>query len=203
MLDTAEGAFEEAARRLEEAIDLAGQVWWAMPVRYMRSHRAELDLLQGRPRAALARLRPLADAADLDWNYSTILLSVLARAHLELGDAAKAEEVADRAIGEAEPMHNRLDAVGALRVKGMAQSQQGRWDEAAGTLEEGLAMARSMPYPHAEACILHEYGVLHARKGEPERARERLRAALAAFGGLGAARDAQRTQRELLALGPG
>lgn len=79
----------------------------------------------------------------------------------------------------------------------MVQRQQGRWDEAAGTLEEALALVRPMPYPYAR--ILHEYGMLHVHEGEPERARERFHAALDIFRGRGAREDAGRTER---ALGP-
>lgn len=99
-------------------------------------------------------------------------------------------------------MHNWIDAAGALRVKEMAQRQQERWDEAAGTLEKALALVRPMPYPYAEARILHEYGTLYIRKEEPDRARERFRAALDIFRRLGASKDAGRTERALLALGP-
>jgi hypothetical protein len=38
---------------------------------------------------------------------------------------------------------------------------QGRWAEAERTLEEGVALARSMPYPYAEGRLLHVYGAMH------------------------------------------
>jgi transposase len=47
-----------------------------------------------------------------------------------------------------------------------------------------------MPYPYAEARLLHVYGLMHAQKGGPEPARERLEAALALFRRLGARKDA-------------
>jgi hypothetical protein len=59
-----------------------------------------------------------------------------------------------------------------------------------------------MPYPYAEARILHEYGSLHVQKEEPDRARERCRAALDIFRRLGASKVAGRTERALLARVP-
>ena len=41
---------------------------------------------------------------------------------------------------------------------------------AAPILEEGLALAREIPCPHAEARLLHLDGLLHAQQGEPEAA---------------------------------
>lgn len=201
-LRMAEGAWDEAARHLEEAAGLAGSIRWPTPLRYVEALRAELDLLEGRPGAALARLEPLADAPDLDWLCATVLLTVLAWTHLELGDAARAEAVADRAIAEAATMNNRVDMVEALRVKGMVLARQERREESAAVLEEALSMARSMPVPYAEARVLHEYGVLNACRGEPEQARELLFAALETFAGLKAAKDAERTGRQLGGLGP-
>ncbi|HET7480713.1 MAG TPA: hypothetical protein VFJ72_14505, partial [Rubrobacteraceae bacterium] len=202
MLCMAEGLWEEAKKRLEEAIGLAEQVRWPTPLRYVLSLRAMLDLLEGRPQAALARLGSLADFPDLDWLCATVLLTALAQAHLESGDVARAGEIADRAIAEAATMHNRVDMVEALRLKGTALTHQGRGKEAAVVLEDALSLARSMPMPYAEARIIHEYGVLHARRGEHGQARELLCAALDIFVGLGAAKDADQTRRELLVPGP-
>jgi hypothetical protein len=57
-----------------------------------------------------------------------------------------------------------------------------------------------MLYPYAEARLLHVYGEMHARKGEPEPARERLEAALAIFRRLGARKDVERVEQVLSAL---
>jgi len=67
-------------------------------------------------------------------------------------------------------------------------------------LEEGLTLAHSMPYPYAEAHLLHVYGAMHAQRGEPEPARERLEAALAIFRRLGARKDAERVEQALADL---
>jgi hypothetical protein len=60
--------------------------------------------------------------------------------------------------------------------------------EAAAVLEEGLELARSLPYPYAEARILAEL--------------DRLEEALAIFRRLGARKDIERTEQELAALEP-
>jgi hypothetical protein len=54
-----------------------------------------------------------------------------------------------------------------------------------------------MPYPYAEARLLHVYGEMHAQKGELEPARQRLEEALAIFRRLGAHKDAERMERAL------
>jgi tetratricopeptide (TPR) repeat protein len=97
-------------------------------------------------------------------------------------------------------MHNLVDGVDAQRVEGKVLSRQGRQKEANATLERALSRARSIPYPYAEAKILHEYGVLHALQGEPGQARERHSAALGIFRRLGASEDAGRTEQALQKL---
>ncbi|HEV7129487.1 MAG TPA: hypothetical protein VGN32_18780 [Ktedonobacterales bacterium] len=79
--------------------------------------------------------------------------------------------------------------------------RQEHWEDAAHTLEEGLALARTMPYPYAEARLLDAYGRLHAQGGEPEQARERLNAAPAIFRRLGARKDIDRAELLLAILG--
>jgi hypothetical protein len=78
--------------------------------------------------------------------------------------------------------------------------RQGRWDEAAQGLEEGITLARAIPYPYAAGRLLHVYGELHLQTGEAGQARARLEAALAIFRRLGARRDAERIERALLSL---
>src|SRR5437773_770097 len=40
----------------------------------------------------------------------------------------------------------------------MVATRQQRWEDAEQALQEGLSLARSMPYPYAEARLLHVYG---------------------------------------------
>jgi hypothetical protein len=74
------------------------------------------------------------------------------------------------------------------------------WEEAERVLEEGLAVAQSMPDAQVEARLLEMWGLLHAQKGEVERARERLAAALDIFRRRGAHKDARRVERALADL---
>jgi tetratricopeptide (TPR) repeat protein len=94
----------------------------------------------------------------------------------------------------------RLRLVDALRVQALIHLEAGHPREAFAALEEGLALADAMPYPYAQARLLHTYGDLLAREGEPVQARERLEAALAIFQRLGARKDAEQVGRLLASL---
>src|SRR5262245_29193503 len=61
----------------------------------------------------------------------------------------------------------RLVLVEALRVQALVALRRERWDEAASSLAEGLALAQEMPYPHAEARLLQVSERLRALRGEP------------------------------------
>jgi tetratricopeptide (TPR) repeat protein/transcriptional regulator with XRE-family HTH domain len=195
----AEGQWEAASRYLEEAAKIRS--------RYLHARRraqwllAGRDLLDGQPAAARARLIPLLDRPGLQEQPVTLLLPMLAWAHLELGDVAVAAEMVKQAIARAEAQHHRLALVDALWVQAMVATRQGCWAEAARALAEGLALAQRMPYPYAEARLLHIYGLLHAGKGKLEPARERLEAALAIFRRLGARKDVERTAQAIADLG--
>jgi hypothetical protein len=89
--------------------------------------------------------------------------------------------------------------VDALRVQAMVAARQEQWQEAEQALEEGIALARSMPYPYAEAWLLHLSGRLHVQVRKPETARERLTTALTIFQRLGARKDIEQVERDLAA----
>ncbi|MFL5336619.1 MAG: tetratricopeptide repeat protein [Geminicoccaceae bacterium] len=88
----------------------------------------------------------------------------------------------------------------ALRVQALVAIRQEHWDKARRSLEEALALARSLGYPYGEARALLMYGLLHAHMGEKEPAREWLEAALAIFRRLGARKDAARTEQTIADL---
>jgi tetratricopeptide (TPR) repeat protein len=121
---------------------------------------------------------------------TTYVLPVLAWAYLELGDTEQAAQVIARALTRASGY--RLTLAGALRVQGLVALRQGHYHSASHALEEGLALARAMPYPHGEGRLLEVCGELHVRQGDTEAARERFIAALAIFRRLGARKDAER-----------
>jgi tetratricopeptide (TPR) repeat protein len=195
----ASGQWEEAARPLEEACTQAGRSGDLQALRRAAGLLAELEILVGRPDAARARLVPLLDRPGLEEYGVTALLPVLAWAHLALGEVAQAGDIVEQAIQRTRPEGLRLVLVDALRVQAMVAIRQERWQEAERALAEGLSLARAMPYPYAEARLLHLSGRLHAERRQPEAAREQLGAALAIFQRLGARKDVELVERDLAA----
>jgi tetratricopeptide (TPR) repeat protein len=196
----AQGNWQEASQFLEEDVATAercGCLPWLWEAHCLLAQR---DLLMGHPDAARARLAPLLDHPNLRESEVTELLSTLAWAHAELDEIARADDVVAQALACAQARINRLAMVDVLRVQAMVATRQKRWAEAEHALEEGLALARSMPYPYAEARLLHVYGQMLAAKAEPVSARERLEAALALFQRLGARRDAEWTEQAITDL---
>jgi tetratricopeptide (TPR) repeat protein len=191
---------DEAARVLEDCVTTLERSGWRALLREAQSLLAERDLLEGHPEVARSRLIPLLDRPGMAEHSATRLLPALAWAHLDLGERAEAEQVVTQAISRMRADHNRLDLVNALRVQAIIALRQERWDEAESSLEEGLALARKMPYPYAEGRLLHVYGQMHVAKGEPVPARERLEAALAIFQRLGARKDAERADADIANL---
>jgi hypothetical protein len=126
---------------------------------------------------------------------------VLAWAQFEMGALDQAATTAAETIRRARSGTCRLALVQALRVRALVLLAQQRYAEAACSLEEGLAAARGMPYPHGEGRLLHVHGLLHAQQGEVVQARERLETARGIFERLGARPDIERTEHLLATLG--
>jgi tetratricopeptide (TPR) repeat protein/transcriptional regulator with XRE-family HTH domain len=207
-LSLAEGAWDDASRYLEESLALSERSKAVITVLWQaQALLSEGDILVGRPEVARERLAPLlAGAGQRPWPAPFFLLSIaqalsiLAWAHVELGDVVAADEVVGQAIMRAQATNYRLAWVNALRVQAMVRICQEQWDEAEQALEAGLALAQSMPYPHGQARLLQVYGEMHVKRGEPVRAQERLAAALAIFCRLGARKDAERAEQAIVAL---
>ena len=191
-LHMATGGWAEAAQALEEAIALTARIGDRNVVRSAHVLLAERDVLEGRPEAACARLTPLLDRPGREEWSATNLLPVLAWAHLELDNVPVAMEVVTQAITRAQAQGYRLALVDALRVQALVATRLGRWDMAAQALEEGLSLARRMPFPYAEGRLLQVYGQMCRQKGKAGPAQERLQAALTIFQRLGAREDAER-----------
>jgi hypothetical protein len=66
-----------------------------------------------------------------------------------MGEVAMADEVVGHAVALAQAASERPGLVDALRVQAMVATRQGRWEDAERILEEGLALARCVPYPYA------------------------------------------------------
>lgn len=196
----AEGAWDEANRCLAECERLVASSTDRNARGEVASVLAERDLLAGEPEAARTRLAPLLGSTGLLDKGAAYLQPRLAWALLDLGDVEQAAAQVDQALALARAEQQRLYIVDALRVQAMVRLRQQRWDGVISALEEGLSLARSIHYPYAEGRLLHVYGQMHAVKGKPEPARERLEAALAIFRRLGARRDAERVEQMIAAL---
>jgi tetratricopeptide (TPR) repeat protein len=196
-LKLAEGRCAEASALLEAAHTLAERIGALQGLRWAARQLAERDLLEGHPEAARARLLPVLDRSDAAEFDVTYLLPVLARAYLELGEVEQAADTVAQAIARMQAENLRLMLADALWVQAMVRHRQGQLVEAAEALEEGIALAREMPYPYAEARLLHVYGLLHADQDEPGQAQARLAEALTIFERLGARADAERVEQAL------
>ncbi len=189
-----EGDWEKARCVLQTALQVASAAEVVPSQHQALTSLAELDLLEGDPRAAVARLAPLADA-DLGWSDAVPLLSTLAWAYLETGEVARAEHLAQRAVARAERLGTWFQGVSARRIQGMIAARLGRYDAAEVAYGEGLRRARAMPFPYGEAQLLHASGLLQRQRGNEALAREQLEEALRIFRRLGAGRDVERVQR--------
>jgi tetratricopeptide (TPR) repeat protein len=192
-----QGRWEETVHRLEEAIALAEPIGDTQALQIANWLLGELEVMEGRAQAARDRLQALVAEGG---PYIVLLLMVLAWAYLTINDLDQAEEAARRALAIAPERHQRLFMPEVLRVQGMILTRQERWDEAKRTFEEAISLAQAMPHPYAEARALHEYGLMHGQKGEPDQMRLQLEQALAIFERLSAKKDVERTERALGAL---
>jgi tetratricopeptide (TPR) repeat protein len=170
-LSLAEGDRAAAAAALREAIALAGGSGELQALRWAATTLAEIEIMEGRAEAARAQLAPLLDRPGLQECDVTTLLPALAWAQLGLGQLDAAMGTVEQALERARLEGMRLVLVEALRVRALVALRRGQREEAARSLEEGLALARAMPYPYAEARLLHLAGALHAERGAAEAAR--------------------------------
>src|SRR5262249_1776276 len=153
-----QGQQEAATKHFEEATVLAERSHDLALLRGIQRALAEQDVLVGQPEAARARMMPLLDQADQEELDVTELLPLLAWATLESGAGAEAEALVSTCLRRAREQEARIVVPDALRVQAQVAARRGDWPEAEGRLEEGLALARAMPYPYAEAKTLAVYG---------------------------------------------
>jgi tetratricopeptide (TPR) repeat protein len=196
----AEGRWEEGDRHLAACLALAEQHENLQAIREAHRWLAERDLMEGRAKDALARLEPLLDRPGLEEQQVTRLLPCLGSAYLELGEVDRAEETVMTGRERAARQSHRLALVDLLRVQGVLRSRQGRRAEAEHAFGDAVSLARSMPYPYAEARALYEWGRMQGAKEEPLLAQSRLEDAGAIFRRLGARPHIERMQQALAAL---
>jgi tetratricopeptide (TPR) repeat protein len=196
-----EGAWEEATRELEEASSTAEQGGDRLILLLSQGELAEIEIRQGQATAACTRLLPLLDHHDMRRQQLHAVLPRLAWARLELGETSEAEALVTQIVGYAREAGELLLLARESWLQALVATRQGRSEDAAAAIEEGLSLARSMPYPYAEARTLQVNGLMHRRRGEAHQAREKLEAALAIFRRLGARRDIEQTGQLLTTLG--
>jgi tetratricopeptide (TPR) repeat protein len=126
---------------------------------------------------------------------------VYAWALLDVGDEERAAEVLSAARQRAMESTTRAELPDVLLQCARLAARQGRWEDAAHDLEEGLGITQEIGLPYDQALLLCEYGQMHATKGEPELARDRLGQALTIFQRLGAVPDVERAEHLLAELG--
>lgn len=193
-----EGNWDAGVRYLEESIAIGTRAGDLEVQRWAHSRLAEIDILSGQAAEAHDRILPLLDRSGLEEVDVTVLLPRLAWAYLELGDTIQAATTIEQALKRAGRQQHRIALADGLWIQAMIATRQEQWPAAMRVLDEGLTLTRSMPYPYAEARLLEAYGALHMRRGEPEPARQQMKAARAVFERLGARRDADRVAESLM-----
>jgi tetratricopeptide (TPR) repeat protein len=187
------GRREDARQYLKEGLVQHGKVY--LIAKSVQFALARLDLLEGRPEAALPVLR--AQVEEREPNPDLTLLPYLAEAYLGVGDVARADIRLMRATEWSRAAQARRTLIEALRVRGLFLIHEARRPEARDSLEEALSLTRSIGVPWEEGRLLVLLGELHARAGDAGPARERWEQAHAIFERLGAGKLAEETQRTL------
>jgi tetratricopeptide (TPR) repeat protein/transcriptional regulator with XRE-family HTH domain len=195
-----EGNWAKATELTLEALSEARQGRHFEGVRAAERLLAEIDVLEGRPGAAIQRLESLLDRPGLEELHVTQFLPTLAAAYAESGDAAQAEHTLVEAIRRANASNQLPVLAGALMVRGRLRAGEERWAEAEADFAETVRLARGMPDLRLEGHGLFEWGTMLAKRGERSGARERLNAALAVFERLGAERSIERANEALAGL---
>ena len=197
------GAWDQAQAYLEGSLQAARSLRIVQVERAALTHLADLDLLDGRPQDAVTRLhpvtadRPLPAVEDLTWDTPVELLSVLAEAHLEVGDLDRARAYAGRAVDHARRMGAWVQGIRALEVHGMVLARDGHHDLARAAYQEGLDRARAMPFPYGQARLLYACGLLDRQQQDHAAAHAKFVQALAILERLGADNDADRLRQAI------
>ncbi|GAC1522740.1 MAG: hypothetical protein NVS2B16_30710 [Chloroflexota bacterium] len=202
-ISLAEGDESSASRYLEDARKIAEHNKDQRALRIIHNSLAERDLLIGRPQSALTGLQHVAPqpGARRGDSFNELMSRViLAQAYLALDDVTQAETIVRDVIEQTDPTLETPIMVEALRVQGMVAARQHRWTDADRAFEQALHAATPMGYLYGAARILSERGTMNIRRGDPDRAREALEAALEIFRGLGARSGAESAEQSLAHL---
>lgn len=201
-LSLAKGRWERGAYELGRGLVLAEVSGEAQPAILAHCALAERELLDEQPEAARLRLEPLLADAEYRVSDVTGTLALLGWSHLELGDELQGEVLVAASVLRASVTGLRCALADALRIQMLVAAREGRWEDALADGEGALSVARSLPYPYAEAKTLYTLGQLLLRRDETERGYEHLAAARAILSRLGEHLYAQRIDRVLALAAP-
>jgi tetratricopeptide (TPR) repeat protein len=149
---------EAAVTYFQEALAIAQPFGDPHTSRRVQAALAECDLLDGLSEQAFQRLVPLLDRPGEQEIQVTVLLPILAWAHLGVGDIQPAMDVIRTAITRARVQNLQVPLVDALRVQAMVLASQQIWPAAIDALDKALELSRGMPCPYAEAKTQYTYG---------------------------------------------
>lgn len=195
-----EGNWARATDLTLEALNVARQGRHFEGIRASERLLAEIDVLEGRPEAAIQRLEPLRDRPGLEELQVTQFLPTLAAAYVARDDAAQSEQTLAEAIRRSHTSPQFPVIAEALLVRGRLRASNEHWSEADADFAEAVRLARRMPNLDLEGRGLFEWGAILTQRGEHSDARERLNAALAIFEQLGAEPSIERTKQALAGL---
>ncbi len=174
-----------ALAHLREAIAIAERSGDLAALRPAHAILAEHDLIRERPDLVHPRLEPLLDRPGLREVQVTVLLPLVAWAHLELGRTSRAGALLDESIARATAQGLRPTLVETLRVGALLEGRSGNWQAASAALDQALQTVRTLGFPYVEARVQHAAGVVSSWAGDIPAARARLETALALYNRLG------------------
>jgi tetratricopeptide (TPR) repeat protein/transcriptional regulator with XRE-family HTH domain len=180
-----EGKEAAAAPYLASGIALAQRGNDLVSMRWLDLVLAERDLLEGRPHDAYARLAPHVDRYGQEEALVTQMLPHLARAHLDMGEEKRGEELMAWGRARAMAANMRPALTDVLCVQAHLAIKRGQWRDAESVMEEALVLSRAMGVPTIEMRVLYIHGQLHVARREPEQALTKFEQALAICARLG------------------
>jgi tetratricopeptide (TPR) repeat protein len=199
-LSLLEGMSEQATEDIEHGLAVAEGCSEVAGIRKAHRLLAEQDLAAGDAERALARLQPLLAGLGPEAPHA-FPPPILAEAYLGIGDVARADAVVTERIERFRRQRRGRSLTHWLRTQGKLRVQQERLDEAQEAYAEAASLARTIPYPYAEAAALHESAILRMRQGEAKQARKHLEEAVAIFRHVGARPNTEQTVHALHQLG--
>lgn len=185
-LDLWSGRWEAVEEPLRRAIDLWEESGDLQGLHSAAWSLGELLVRTGRADEARALLEPVAPQHG---NYVLACATTLAWAQLVSGSTEEARATVNGALERMRARNILLFQPDGLRVQGMIAARDAQYAEAAEAFAEAISLARSLPYPYAEARALMEWGKMLLSQGEEDQGREHLDEALSIFQRLGAMKD--------------